>query len=246
MRILALAEQPTEIAQELMTLESELKRLEAEYNMFFGGRLPRPPWETRGRVAALVKRLDRTSISNYGDRFRFNTLQSRFSAFIDLWDRGLRAREEGRAGPFAAPRPAAVREKPPRDEQTIHVTTLKDPMREMDKLRDLYDRLVDARRDAGQPVPPFYKFAELVKAQVTSLKDKGGGEVALRVAVRSGKLALTARPVKGAETTGKPEKAEKEKEVAAKAPAEKKAAERPTEKKPEKGTVRKVAVKKSK
>ena len=39
-----------------MTLEAELKRLEAEYNMFFAGRLPRPPWETRGRVEALVKR----------------------------------------------------------------------------------------------------------------------------------------------------------------------------------------------
>ena len=53
------AEQPTEIDRELTVLEAELKRLEAEYNMFFAGRLPRPPWETRGRVDAMVKRLDR-------------------------------------------------------------------------------------------------------------------------------------------------------------------------------------------
>ena len=46
-----------DVARELTTLEAELKRLEAEYNMFFAGRLPRPPWETRGRVQALVKRL---------------------------------------------------------------------------------------------------------------------------------------------------------------------------------------------
>src|SRR5438445_115115 len=69
--------------------------------MYFSGRLPRPPWETRGRVAALVKQYDRAYIQNTGDRFRFHTLQSRYSAFIDLWDRGLRARAEGRGAPFA-------------------------------------------------------------------------------------------------------------------------------------------------
>ena len=96
-----MAEELTDIARELQVLEAELKRLEAEYNMFFGGRLPRPPWETRSRVENLVKKLDRGSINNTGDRFRFSTLQSRFSTFVELWDRGLRAREEGRAGgPF--------------------------------------------------------------------------------------------------------------------------------------------------
>jgi hypothetical protein len=192
------AEQLSDIARELQVLESELKRLEAEYNMYFGGRLPRPPWETRSRVESMVKRLDRTAISNYGERFRFGTLQARFSAFIDLWDRGLRAREEGRAGPFAQPRPVAVREKPAGEERTLHVTTVSDPLREMSKLRELYDRLVEARKTDGKEPPPFYKFAELVKAQVSSLKDKGTGEVALRVAVKSGKLAVTARPLKAA------------------------------------------------
>ena len=202
----SVAEPPAEIARDLLILESELKRLEAEYNMFFGGRLPRPPWETRTRVESLVKRLDRTPVSNYGDRFRFTTLQARFSAFVDLWDRGLRAREEGRAGPFAAPRPAGLRDKPSKEERTLHVTTLKDPLREMAKLRDLYDRLVEARETEGneKDALPFHKFAELVKAQVSSLKGKGGDEVALRVAVRSGKLALTARALKpGGEKSGK-------------------------------------------
>ena len=83
-----MADDLSDVARELAVLESELKRLEAEYNMFFGGRLPRPPWETRSRVEGLVKRLDRTQISNYGERFRFGTLQSRFSTYVELWDRG--------------------------------------------------------------------------------------------------------------------------------------------------------------
>ena len=68
----------TDVDRDLALLEAELKRLEAEYNMFFAGRLPRPPWETRARVLAIVKRIDRMPINNYGDKFRFNTLQSRF------------------------------------------------------------------------------------------------------------------------------------------------------------------------
>ena len=192
------AEPSTDIAGELAALEADLKRLEAEYNMFFGGRLPRPPWETRARVAALVKRLDRTAISNYGDRFRFSTLQARFQAFVDLWDRGLRAREEGRPGPFAQPRPMTQAERA-EDERTLHVTTLRDPLRELDKLHHLYDTLVAARGEGGKQPMPFHKFAELVKTQVSSLREKGSGEVALRVAVRSGKLALTARSLKPGE-----------------------------------------------
>jgi hypothetical protein len=192
------AEELTEIARELQVLEAELKRLEAEYNMFFGGRLPRPPWETRSRVETLVKKLDRTSISNYGERFRFGTLQSRFTAFVELWDRGLRAREEGRPGPFAQPRPAETRTARSEDDRVLHVTTVRDPLREMDKLHQLYDQVVEARKGSGKAPMPFHQFAELVKTQVSSLKGKGkgGDEVALRVSVRSGKLALTAKPLK--------------------------------------------------
>ena len=59
--------------------------------MFFAERLLRPPYETRGRVGALVKRLDRMRLSNYRDRFRFTSLQSRFATFVDLWDHGFAA-----------------------------------------------------------------------------------------------------------------------------------------------------------
>jgi hypothetical protein len=83
-----------ETERDMQRLEAALKQLEAEYNMYFAGRLPKPPWETRNRVAALIKQYDRAYIQNYGDRFRFNTLQTRYQAFIDLWDKGLRAREE--------------------------------------------------------------------------------------------------------------------------------------------------------
>ena len=186
------------IEKDLKKLEVELKQLEAEYNMFFAGRLPKPPWETRSRVEAMVKQYDRAYIQNYGDRFRFHTLQARFSAFIDLWDRGLRAREEGRPGPFSQqPRPAPGDTPKRPDDRILHVTTFSDPVKEIDKLRDLYDSLAEARREAGQDAIPFHKFADLIKTQVKTFKDKGSEEVAFRVAVKDGKVAFTARAMRG-------------------------------------------------
>jgi hypothetical protein len=185
-----------DVARELEVLEAELKRLEAEYNMFFAGRLPRPPWETRGRVDALVKRLDRTHLQSYGDRFRFSTLQSRFATFLDLWDRGLRAREEGRPGPFAQPRTAAGTPARPAD-RILCVTALRDPLREMDKLHSLYESLAEARRESGQDAVPFHKFVDLVREQISTLKQRGSEEVAFRVAMKGGRVAFTARALRG-------------------------------------------------
>ena len=189
---------PSKFEKDLQRLEADLKQLEAEYNMFFAGRLPKPPWETRSRVEAIVKQFDRAHMPNTGDRFRFTTLQSRFAAFIDLWDRGLRAREEGRPGPFAqqARGPVAPEKKLPED-RILHVSSFTDPVREIDKLTDLYESLAEARREVGEAAPPFHKFAELVKNQVKKLKQSGSPEVAFRVAVKDGKVNFTARGLKG-------------------------------------------------
>jgi hypothetical protein len=194
-------DESADIERELQSLEVELRKLEAEYNMYFAGRLPRPPWETRKRVENTVKRIDRLYISNYGHRFKFNTLQSRFSSFVDLWDRGLRSREEGRPGPFAQPRPVSTEtSKDARAKDgVISVTTFKDPTKELDKLQELHSSLTEARRKAGQDAIPFQKFAELIKTQVSSMTQKGTGEVAFRVAVKDGKVTFTARRLKGSD-----------------------------------------------
>jgi hypothetical protein len=67
----------------------------------------------------------------------------------------------------------------------------------MDKLHDLYDSLAAARREAGQSAIPFHKFANLIKTQVNTFKEKGSEEVAFRVAVKDGKVAFTARAMRG-------------------------------------------------
>ena len=187
-------------SRDLQTLEVDLKKLEAEYNMFFSGRAPRPPWETRGRVEALVKKLDRGHIDTALNRFRFQTLQSRLATFVELWDRGQRAREEGRPGPFAQPPPReAPKPQEAPESKVLNVTAFKDPMREMDKLHTLYDSLMDARRQVGEDVVPFHRFAALVKDQVTKLRGTGTAEVTFRVAMKEGNVNFTVRGLKGPE-----------------------------------------------
>jgi len=187
----------TDVQKDLQLLAAGLKQLEAEYNMFFSGRLPRPPWETRNRVGALVKKWDRAYIQSAVDRFQFDTLQRRFQTFADLWDRGLRSREEGRPGPFGQLPPKETKKEKAPDTKIVHVTSFEDPMREMDKLHTLYDSLMDARREVGDEVVPFHRFAALVKDQVTKVKSTGVPEVAFRVAVIDGKVNFTVRGLRG-------------------------------------------------
>jgi hypothetical protein len=187
-----------EVERDLQKLETGLKNLEAQYNMFFAGRLPKPPWDTRSAVEALVKRYDRGFIQNYADRFRFQTLQSRWATLIELWDKGIRSREEGRPGPFAhPPRPAPDQPKQVQN-RILGVTAFSNVVREQDKLHELYESLAEARHEVGLDPVPFHKFAELVKNQVKKLGDDGT-EVAFRVAIKEGKVSFTARAMKGSD-----------------------------------------------
>ena len=133
-----------------------------------------------------------------GERFRFESLQARFQTMLDLWDKGLRSREEGRPGPFANLKPPAEEKAKRPLDRILHVTTFSDPIREKDKLQDLYESLAEARREVGEDAIPFHKFADLIKTQVGTFKKKGTPEVAFRVAVKHGKVAFTARAMKGA------------------------------------------------
>ena len=186
-----------DIQRDLELLTGELHRLEVEYNLFFTGRLPRPPWETRRRVETIIRRWDRGHIETGVDRFRFSTLQARYATFADLWDREMRAREEGRAGPFSRrPPPAAEALTPVPPERTgpkRSSFSFTDPMAEMDKLESLYEKLMDARRAAGSNTVPFDKFTNLVRGQVKKLRDSGYTNVTFQVTEEHGQVSLTAR-----------------------------------------------------
>ncbi len=199
----------TAFDRQLRELETEIKKLEVEYQLFFIGRAPKLPWDTRARVEGLVKQYDRMHIQNTAERFRFQGLQSRYSAFCERWERDLKMRELGRPGPrgrsMAEPpsgstpvAPTMARDRaataaaaggPPR----LDVVALRDPEAEPEKVRALFDQLSAARRQAGEADVPFERFREVVRAQVSKLAPDGT-EVAFRVGVQDGRVTFTAKP----------------------------------------------------
>lgn len=187
----------TEFDRQLRQLEAEIKKLEVEYNLFFAGRLPKLPWDTRARVEALVKQYDRMHIQNTAERFRFQGLQSRFSAFCELWERHLKTREGGRPGPrgrSAPPPPTTVPSPaapPPPAAPAPAVMALRDTT-DAEKIQALHERLNAARKATGEAEVPFERFAEVVRAQVNKL-GKGSAEVAFKIGVKGGRVTFTAK-----------------------------------------------------
>ncbi len=184
---------PHDIERDLQSLATEMRRLEAEYNMFFSGRLPRPPWETRNRVEAIIKYWTGATIETSVARFRFGSLQARYTSFRDLWDRGQRAQEEGRPGPFANVTSGAAAARQDDDGGVVHEAAFTNPRSEMEKVEDLYQSLMSARREAGQEIVPFHRFANFVRDQVKQFQEGGDPEVAFRVTVKDGRVSFTVR-----------------------------------------------------
>jgi hypothetical protein len=194
---------PTDSERELETLAGDLRRLESEYTKFFAGRAPRPPLESRAQMDREFRKWGNRALDGATARFRLQTLQSRYSSFVELWDRAMRAREEGRAGPLTARRAAG--DESPRLDSEVFAAVLHDPSQQHDRLRGLYDAMMEARKQTGHDVVPFERFADLVRGQVDKLRATGASDVMFRVSVSEGRPNLTARPVKrksGTESKG--------------------------------------------
>jgi hypothetical protein len=181
------------LERDLQLLETELRKLEAEYNMYFAGQLPTPPNESRAGVDRLVRRYDRAPFDTYARRFRFGTLRARYSTLTTLWERALRAREEGRTGPFSPPQNSHRAEEPAPGDCVLHVAVVGDPVNEIDKIRSLHNRLSEARTRVGLEQVPFEQFLRVVEQYLQRIHTGGSPEAVFRVAFQGGRVSLTAR-----------------------------------------------------
>jgi hypothetical protein len=186
--------------KQMMQLEAEIKRLEAEFNMFFAGRLPRPPWETRARVAALVKKHDQSFIRNTADRFRFESLQNRYSKFVELWERQMTNRELGRPVPGAKraseppppPRRPDPKDAPAADPGVIRFARNQQLSADSEPVKKLFEQLADAKKQVGESPLAIDRLAALVRAQVDKFAAEGK-DVTFRIGTKNGKVSLTAK-----------------------------------------------------
>ena len=190
--------QPTPDEQ-LTRLEDDIRRLRVEFDIFFNGGAKRPPYDTKGRVETFLKRLGDDRTLTYAQRYRYNSLASRYNAFRDLWRRTMQGREEGR-DPVSAARAHAKQELPAEVEPVSFVCS--DAHHEVEVLQRLYDSLLNAKRHCGEPTEDlsFPKFHRLVASKTDGLKQQFGCErVRFSVAVESGHVSFKARADRGEE-----------------------------------------------
>jgi hypothetical protein len=84
------------VDEELTLLESQLRRLKIEYEVFFSNPTKRPPTDVEWKVLNLLRKFsDGGGRMSFGQRFRYNAIAQRYAIYSDLWRKKARIREEG-------------------------------------------------------------------------------------------------------------------------------------------------------
>jgi hypothetical protein len=197
------------LSEDLDRLDLLIRQLQAKWDMFFSGAEKKPPLELQGQVDTLIKRYSNSEIRNSGERFRYQSLSSRFATFNELWQKRLRAREEGKVygmhglrSEQLPPTPAgAARTPPPRPAAAAPTGgefRVADSRQDQATIRALYDTYVAERQRAGDAAAPaFDAFRQLVSQQAERIRnEKGAKAVDFRLETKGGKVSLKARVVR--------------------------------------------------
>jgi len=176
------------IEADIQRLESGIKQLKVQYDMFFAGALKTEPWELKNQLERLVKFYRTAPIQKYQYRFHINALISRFNTMSELWGRSVRDFEEGGR---SRQRDENVRERL-LARCRVSETEVEDP-----SLKRLYDQFSRAREQSGKGNVSYSKFVRGVAAQAQQLqKNSGCAEIELRLVVKDQQVQLKARPVR--------------------------------------------------
>lgn len=211
--------------EDLNILEGMIRQLQIEWDKFFSGVEKKPPNDLRTKVEALVRRLALQEMRNSTERFRYQSLSTRYSTFNEMWNKRLRAIEEGRAAgihvtpamahmlgvpipdvitpemfiPPTVPRAKAGEEATPARRKAAPPPEVRvtDPRRDAQAIRALYERFAAARQTTGETAVKLESFESLIAQQTSKiLASKGAAAVEFRIETKDGKVSLKAKPVR--------------------------------------------------
>lgn len=156
--------------EELNVLDSQLRRLKIEYEIFFSNPQKRPPTDIEWKVLALLRKFSDGGRMNFSQRYRYNEMAQRYAVYSDLWRKKSRIREEG----YRRPQDAilsiqGVREEKEHEPQhhpvygvshaaaaaatsSPHFTLHSVDQTEREQVERLYNTLVAAKKKAGESV----------------------------------------------------------------------------------------------
>jgi len=201
-------------------LEQAIRLLKVQYDQYFAGVLPLPPYELRGEVERLIRQYNNVPFEKSSLRFYFNSLVTRFNTFSELWAKCLRLREEGRAmpgfpavavrhtpirsaqGPPPTRRPPADRNgngSRPGDRPSPLQAVVGGPDWETDSLRPLYHKYLEALREHGKDTADvsFASFSRQIERKAEAVKNRSSCDaVRLRLTIDEGRVLFKARPLR--------------------------------------------------
>ena len=192
-KILVRDQQPT-AEEQLARLEEDIRRLKVEFDIYFNGAAKRPPYDTKGRVETLIKRLADDRTLTFAQRYHYNSLAARYTSFMQLWRRTMQDREEGRSG---ARRAAQATAPEPAEAPSTFVCA--DARGDVSTVRELYEALVAAKRRCGEQTDDlsFPRFHRMITEKSEALKGRAGCErVHFSVSVSEGRVSFKAKAEK--------------------------------------------------
>ena len=166
------------IDDELSQMERDIRQLKIEYDMYFGGGRKRPPTEVEWRIDMIVKRYgERGGDMKFAQRFRYNNLTQTYAKYKDIFRKRMARREEGtveRHFGAAAKAIEAERAKTQPPEPQAFRMVCSEPENEAQKVEQLYDAFVKAKKQAGEDVEKLTRsgFNEFVKKKTKDLQSK--------------------------------------------------------------------------
>jgi hypothetical protein len=202
------------IEEELTVLESQLRRLKIEYEIYFSNPNKKPPTDVEWKVLSLLRKFSDGGRMNISHRFRYNELAQRYAIYSDLWRKKARIREEGYRRPQDALLSVqGVRPEAPEPERRVYGVSqaalaavaaagnspikveCSDARAEKDQVAKLYQALTEAKKKAGENasgnLDSFSSFVQKKTDQIR--KQYGCPSVEFTVEMENGQVRLKAK-----------------------------------------------------
>ena len=205
--------------EELNLLETQLRRLKIEYEVYFSNPTKRPPTDVEWKVLSLLRKFSDGGRMSFSQRFRYNEMAQRYAVYSDLWRKKSRIREEGYRRPQDAllavqgVRPDVEEHKPQHNPVyglshaaaaaagdasavssqpfTLHSVD----QAEHEQVERLYNTLVAAKKKAGENVSGnLDSFSTFVQKKTEQIRKQYGCEgVEFSVELADGHVKLKAK-----------------------------------------------------
>jgi hypothetical protein len=181
--------------EQITTIEQRFKLLIREWERFFAGDIRVPPEKERKDLERRLRMLTERPSHRRMEQYRLEQLQHRFMTYVQMWERMLREREEGR-GRFPIRRPGAPAPPPPKPAAKAPNAGAAASVK--DDSGGLYERYAAAKRKTGEKLAVDQKtFMSQIASQREKLEARLGQKVRFDVVVEGGKVKLAARKTSG-------------------------------------------------